>query len=306
MNKAKATDIRLVMTILQKRFKLNFNKAMSPLQKKNLAQKLKNHFEDNQLHIEKNDDGKLNFFILSYCAIMPEFNEQFFHVSDIFCIDNKESRRKFYGLLKELAKQVKKERGIRRMIITVSSEDKHSLKYFKKKGKLTYVELNGDVKQSLSLLKKDKTLPEGIIFSTLRKSDVAPLVKLDIESHLKDSSSRMREIFSKPNGKNIMKSFYRNMLKNKTCLVARKGGKPAGSIAWFIDRKNHNGLVASIFVAEKFKGMGISKALYKKMLEEFSKKKLTNYIGSSTTDRVLELAKKLKRKQGNHAYIVSI
>jgi GNAT superfamily N-acetyltransferase len=306
MNKISVQDLRLVSKVLQDRFKLSFKKAMSKTQKSDLEQRIRKHFEDDQLVLEKETDGRLKYFIISHFAIMTEFNEQFFHVADMYCCPGTSVRREFYGRLKKISKMAAKERSVKRMIISVAADDKISLKHFGKKGMLTYVELYGEVKKSLSILKREKNLPKGITFTRLKKTDIAPLVKLDIDAHLKEPTSRMREIFSKPAGKKLMKDFYRDLLKNKTCLVARFDNKLVGSVAWFVDKRNRNGLVASIFVADKYKGKGISKILYKRLLEEFAKKNLTHYIGSSTTGRVLELAQRLKRIPGSHAYILKI
>ena len=116
----------------------------------------------------------------------------------------------------------------------------------------------------------------------------------------------MREIFMKPDGKKGMRRFYAHMFKNKTCIVAKESKKIAGSICFFIDKKNQYGLVASIFVARDFQGMGVSKILYLKLLEEFFKRKLQYYIGSSTTQRVLFLSEKMRRKEFFSSIIVDI
>lgn len=271
-----------------------------------MAEKIRKHFNENQLRFEINEEGKLQYFVIYHCTIMPEFNEQFFYVPLFWCEDNPGAKKKVRSLIQKLAKEAKKERGVTRMIVSVAADDEHEQVYFRKKGRLTYVELVGNTDLSLKILGKKKMEVKGLSFSRLTSSDISSAVKLDIESHLHDPSSRMREIFSRPLGKKLMKNFYRNMVKSGNCQLLKKDGKIAGSACWFIDRKNRYGLVASIFVAEKYKGMGLSKHIYRKLLQEFKKRKCSYYIGSSTTERVLEQAKTLKRKPAAYAFILDV
>lgn len=275
-------------------------------QVRELSEKIRKHFNENQLRYATDREGRLHYFMIAHCSIMPEFNEQFFHVPLYWCKDSAPVRKKFRALIGKLARAARKERGITRMVINVTADDETGRTYFQKKGKLTYVELVGRTEKSLEILGRTKTKVKGLSFSRLRSGDISSVVKLDIESHLNDPSSRMRDIFSKPLGKKLMKNFYRNMVKSGNCLLLKKDGKIAGGVAWFIDRKNHYGLVASIFVAEKFKGQGLSKVIYGKLLNEFKKRKCTYYIGSSTTHRVLELAGKLKRRPAAYAFILDV
>ncbi len=298
-----------IVRIQKTHFRKAFGKGMSDQQCRELAEKLRKAYNENQFIYRQDEKGKLIYFFQYQLSIMQEFNEQFFHVPLFWSRETAGARKKLLSEIGKEARKNKKEKKIKRMLITVSADETHWIESFKKSGKLTYIELVGKTDESIVRLKKllkKETKPKGFSFSRLKASDVPALVKLDIESHLKDPSSRMRDIFLKPIGKKLMKNFYRNLVKSGKCFVLRKDGKMAGSIAWFIDQKNHYGLVASIFVAENFKGQGLSKVMYLKLLEEFKRKKCPYYIGSSTTENVLLLAKKIKRKPMNYSFIVRI
>lgn len=295
-----------ILKIQKQRHRTFFGRTMPPEQIRELSEKIRNHYNENQLNYAVNDEGKLQYFVISHCSIMPEFNEQFFHVSLFWCEDNALVKRKVRLLIKKLSKAAVKERDVKRMIVSVAANELADIAFYEKKGKLTYIELVGKTEKSLEILQRNHVHTRGFVFSRLTYADLPALVKLDVDSHLNDPSSRMRDIFSTLLGKKLMKNFYRNMVKSGNCLVLKKEGRIAGSAAWFIDRKNKYGLVASIFVAEKFKGMGLSRLIYKKLLQEFKKKKCSYYIGSSTTRRVLDLAVKLKRKPAAFAFILDL
>ncbi|MEA9357745.1 GNAT family N-acetyltransferase [Bacteriovorax sp. PP10] len=201
---------------------------------------------------------------------------------------------------------MKKTEKVKRMLIQISFDDPVSKKHFSEAGELTYLELVGETKKGLKALESVSLKGTGLRLEKLQKKDIKKLAKFDRESHLVDKSSRMRKIFMKPDAEKMLIKFYNALLRNKGCIVVKEGNTPAGSIGFFVDKKNKYGLVASIYVGNDFKGRGISKLLYKSLLMEFSKKKLAYYIGSTTTQNVLGSAKTMGRLEFKSAYISKI
>ncbi|MBY0415956.1 MAG: GNAT family N-acetyltransferase [Bdellovibrionales bacterium] len=278
---------------------------MSLRKKKSWIKDLEAAYLEERL-VVKSNQKKLQYFIQFKKAFFGEFKEHFFHVTECFCQDDKKSRSAFYKEIKRLSLVMKKTEKIKRMAITVDVDDVVSREFFSKLGILTYTELVGDTKKSLKLLEKSISVNKSIKISKLKKEEINPLSKLDQASHIADKTSRMRGIFMKPDALKEMRNFYKMLLKNNACFVAKVDKKLAGNIGFFVDKKNKFGLIACIFVANDFKGRGVSKILYKTVLEEFKKRKLSHFIGASTTTGVLKLATQIGRKPSRHVYLVKI
>jgi hypothetical protein len=299
-------DLLKISKIISERNECIFEKKMLKKESSDLLEKIKNSFEEGRLIYEILPNGKIGFFFIYEYKIMHEHEEEFFKIPYCYCIDDTIMRKKFYSRIRSISRKVKKIKNIKRMAIDIYTEDFLTKKYFIKKGQLTYIELVGKTQFGLKALKKENIIATNVSLKKAETKDFQKLINLDHASHIADKTSRMREIFMKPGGKKGMKGFYTKVFKNKSCIVAKEDKKIAGSICYFIDKKNKYGLIASIFVANEFKGMGISKLLYKKVLEEFSKRNLKYYIGSSTTQRVLSLANKIGRKEFVSSIIVDI
>jgi hypothetical protein len=299
-------DLHKISKIITKRFECIFEKKMLKKESNELLAKIESSFKEGRLIYEILPNGKVGFFFTYECLIMHEFKEEFFRIPHCYCVNDTAIRRKFYNRIKSIYREVKALKKIKRMVINIYTEDLSTKKYFIKKGFLTYIELVGKTQFGLRALRKEKIIGANVSLRKAETRDLPKLINLDYASHLADKTSRMREIFMKADGKKGMKGFYTKMFKNKSCIVAKENNKIAGSICYFIDKKNQYGLIASIFVANEFKGMGISKLLYRRLLEEFSKRNLKYYLGSSTTQRVLSLAKKMGRNEFLSAIIVEI
>lgn len=299
-------ELASIINIFTARHKNVFNKSMSLVNKKELTENLINAQSENRLIASFSKTGTLNYFFTFKKTFMGEFKEHFFYVSSCYCVKSAVIRKQFYKKIIAASLEMKKTEKVKRMFIQVNVDDLISKKYFSINGELTYLELVGKTKKGLKAL--DSITTNGTKFSVekLQKKDIKKLVKLDRESHIMDKTSRMRKIFMKPDAEKNLVKFYNALLKNKSCLVVKEGNAPAGTVGYFIDKKNKLGLVASIFVANEFKGKGISKLLYKNLLKEFSKKKLDYYIGSTTTRNVLGSAKKMGRFESKCAYISKI
>lgn len=114
----------------------------------------------------------------------------------------------------------------------------------------------------------------------------------------------MHQIYKKMKDTNGIKRFYQYVIKNKSFIILKHNQQILGGVAYFIDKKMKEGAIGSIFVANEFKGNGISKILYDKMLKEFKLNNLNIYYGYSTTQRVLSFSNKIGRVELASAYIV--
>lgn len=285
------------------RFEKTFQKKMSLKLLKELRKYLLEKQKEEALRF-KFSENKLMYFFYFKKQFMGEFQENFFQVTHCFCVAEKKARQAFYREIKKSALKMKKAEGVKRMSIVLDRDDSISKSYYGQLGNLTFIELVGKTTKSLSLLKGVSS--KTVKISKMQSRDVNKLINLDLASHLADKTSRMRTIFMKPDAKKQMRMFYKGLLKRKSCFVAREKKKLAGNIGYFVDEKNNHGLIACIFVANEFKGKGISKLLYKTVLNEFKKKKLNFYIGGTTTVGVLEVAKKIGRVESKSIYLVKI
>lgn len=299
-------NLEKIFPILANRHFRIFDKKMSHHHAKAWKERLKKAFEENRVVNDLLPDGEIGFFFTFEQFRMHEFNEDFFFVSNCYCKEDPKFRRKFYRALKSKSLEFKKQHKIKRMVVNISHEDLSTRKYFSKKGFVTALELVGKTKFGLQILKKEVKTNKEFSVKRIQPKDVSMLVKLEMASHLADKSSRMHSIVKRPEGPKLMKDFYSRMLKSKNSFVVKKGKEIAGSACYFIDNNNKYGLIGSIFVAKEFQGMGISKILYKELLQEFYSKRLTYYLGSSTTGKVLSLSAKLERRESSRYIIVKI
>lgn len=302
-------DFEKIARIIANQHERVFAKKMLLKKYNELVAKLSTIFEDGRLIYQKLPNGEIGFFFTFESAVMQEFNERFFRVQYCYCVNDSTVRAIFYRLLKKTSLSYKKKEKIKRMVIQVFAEDTVLKRYFLKKGKLTYIELIGNTQFGLGILKKEKRNLSHLKIKKAVPQDFMKLVSLDMASHLADKSSRMHEIFSKPQGQKAMRGFYTHVLKNKSCFVVKdlkNKNKIAGSISYFINKKDNLGLIASIFVANQYKGKGISYLLYQRLLEEFARNKLRHYLGASTTERVLSLSSKIGRKELSSSIIVPL
>ena len=279
---------------------------MSLAAKKSLTKELIKARTENRLLTSFSKSGELNYFIEFKKTFMGEYKEYFFNVENCYCVKSGIIRKQFYKAIHEASLELKRADKVKKMLVQLSFDDLLSKKYFSKNGELTYLELVGNTKKGLKSLSDISHNGSDLQVERLQKKDIKKLAKLDRESHLVDKTSRMRKIFMKPGAEEKLVRFYNALLKHKGCFVVKEGNRPAGSIGYFIDKKNKYGLIACIFVGNDFKGRGISKLLYQKLLMEFSKKKLDYYIGSTTTRNVLVTAKKMGRVESKSAYILKI
>lgn len=291
-----------------KRYRQFYKQSIPVREKRAILKSIETANQENNLAYGLLPDGKLGYFFIFRKTFMGEFHEHFFHVSSCYCLPP--VRRQFYAHLKRCAKAMKEEtkkvEKVRRVAIEISAEDIVSRKYFEKQGILTYIELLGNTKKSLAILRSKQLDNPDIKIALIEKKDINRLVELDRESHIKDKTSRMHTLFKRADAKKGMRKFYQGLLKNKSLLVAKERGKLVGDIGYFLDKKRKLGLIAAIFVARDSQGKGVSRLLYQRVLREFEKQKLPFYLGASTTERVLATAKSIGRTKTKWVYLLKI
>jgi predicted GNAT family acetyltransferase len=295
-----------ILRIITQQHKSVFKLPMNGADKTSLITAYNKSFEDATLYYKQNEDGKIAYFFRIKTNIKTEAGEDVLYVSHCFSDRNPKNRKLLFSSINEEAKNARKKFNIRKMAVCVYHDDVKLKNYFEKKGKLTAVELVGKTQYGLKILAKNQLTTKSIKIMNLKSKDINPLAKLERCSHLNEPTSRMREMFAGPKALKMITSFYKRLLKEKSCFVITKNNKLAGSISYLVKKDSNIGFVSSIFVADEFKGQGLSKLLYQKLLEEFSNRNFPNYIGSTTTDKVISLGKQLKRKEYRSVYIVKI
>lgn len=157
-------------SVLFKRYKNSYNKSMPARVRVKTKKRLEEACAQNQLCAGLLPDGNLGYFFTFKKAFMGEFHEHFFFVQDAYCTES--MRKAFYAQIKKSALQMKKATAkaekVTRMAIEVSAEDEKSKKHFQKKGVLTYIELLGNTKHGLAILKKEEA-PKGIRIALLQR-----------------------------------------------------------------------------------------------------------------------------------------
>lgn len=299
-----------IIKINERRYFNLYKKRLTLAQKKSLRENLEKSIKDERLVSKKLPSGELAYYFIYDCVRMGDLDQEILYFSECYCKDDLENgskiRRAFYSKIKEISLQIKKTKKVKNMIIEVSQKDERTKNYFKKIGKITYLQLLGSVNEGIKILSKEDVNIKNVTFKSLSKKDLSVVVELSLESHLNDKTSRMYEVFKTKKGSALISKFYVRMLKHKSCVVIRIDKKIAGSFCYFVDEKNKTGLIASVFIAKSFKGIGASKLLYKRMLEVFKEKNLKYYLGASTTHNVLAMAQKLGRVEMSTAIIVRI
>jgi GNAT superfamily N-acetyltransferase len=295
--------LQQILEIRKKRY-IEIYKCKMPklIEDKVYCQIAESYFK-NQCDYVVDSKGKVECFIFYTIRYQGDLGKVCFILSNMYCRHFKKNKNDFLGLVKNAYKKSKeKDSKISAVLITVSVQDLESDKYFSKIGQLTAIELLGSVKESLNTLRKVKNINVCKI-ELLKKEDIDKCIELDIESHIKDPTSRMNKIFKKKNAKKFQKPFYQRLEEEKSAFVAKIGNDIAGMVGFFESKEERLGLVACIFVAQQFKNKGIGRMLYLHLLKHFKSRGHTHYLGSTTTSSVLHLAKKMKRYEMSRVYI---
>lgn len=141
------------------------------------------------------------------------------------------------------------------------------------------------------LLKLSKYDNPDFRISLIKEEYIEEILSLEVLAHRRSLTSRVRN-YSKPKARD----FFKFLASNKLAYVAKNIDNKIVGVIGINDDSVECGYVMCIAVHPDFQGLGISKLLYKKMLNEFKFKKIKYYFGTTTTAEVLKFAKILKRK----------
>jgi predicted GNAT family acetyltransferase len=294
-----------ILKVLTKRYRRDYKKSPPLVVVNKMKERIALAFWENRIVYQLSSEEKVIWFFIYATAFRGDFNQTMFLVTDTFIssLTNKGVENQLLKAINIKFSNIKRSLKIKKGIINIDRED-HSLKqYFSQQGELTSIELLGKVSDGLHFLSKNKTDNKYKI-RRLKKSDINKCIKLDIESHIKDPTSRMRDRFRQPDVLDFQRPFYQRLAKNKAALLASDGKNILGVIGFFIHADIKHAMVACIFVNHQHKGKGVAQFLYLNALMYFKKMKCQYYLGSTTTKGVLELAKKMNRNECCRAFVI--
>lgn len=166
--------------------------------------------------------------------------------------------------------------------------------------------LVGRVNKSYSCMSK-LSIPELDDFSyelMNYKNDIKEVMNLEYRAHRNEITSVVYRMPKKHWA--FFEDYLKEICKKKLAYVLRHKKKIIGFISYDINNDLIDGaFIVSISIDPKYKGQGISKFLYKKMLEDLKNKKIKIFYGYSKTRQVLKLSQKLGRAPAYHAFTLS-
>ena len=263
-----------------------------------------NDTEGYRIRFSLNDNGEIDYFIFCSIEEMPEYQEKFITFSHLYCSRTSSVRRKFYKEIRSLGHEISKQFKVSNICLQCFSDDDLTKQYYQNKGSLNWINLYGVPKKSLSLLKKIYKKDERVEIKSLQKKDCKYLARIERSAHLKDKSSRLYINARMTNSVEGFEKFYAWLYKNHHCLVAYINNKPVAAIG-FIKSKDSS-FILNVFVEPRHHGEGIGKKLYLEYLKVLNDENIKQYIGFSSTSRVLRLAKKMERRELKRAYHINI
>lgn len=297
-------DLEKILLILIKRHENHFASKATRSIRIQLEIMLVTSYFENRLVYKKNEAGQIQYFFIFIEQYRGDLNDTFIVFTHIFCTKNIQIISECINEIKKVIKQSNKK--IRKALVTIDVDQVDLTKYFQKKGILSAVELVGSVGFGLKKLSQKKKNPFLRIKKLVAK-DIKYCIRRDIDSHVNEPSSRMRERFSAPDAPKMMRTFYKGLVSNEQGLkvIIKESNKEVivGMIGYFVDKKRSTGMIAAIYVDRSYQKMGISSFLYLSILKKFKLLGLKHYVGSSTTIGVLKLAKSIGRKEVSRLWI---
>lgn len=297
-------DLERILFILNKRHEKHFDSAATVSIKIDLENLIATAYFENRLVFKKNEAGQIQYFLIFSEQFRGDLNDTFIVFSHVYCKNNIHATSACVNEIKKTIKKAKEKTT--KALITIDRDHKGLMKYFYKRGILSAVDLVGSVLFGLKKLSQ-KTKNPRLRIKNLEAKDINFCIKRDIDSHLNEPSSRMRERFSAPDASLMMRTFYKGLISKKQGLkvVIKESNKEVivGMIGYFVDKKRSTGMIAAIYVDRVYQKMGISSFLYLSILKKFKLLGLKHYVGSTTTVGVLKLAKSIGRKEVSRLWI---
>ena len=299
-------DLELLLASILLQHKKKINNPISKKTQQELELLLGTSYFENRLYYKKNSSGKILYYFIGIDQFRAEFNETMVAFPYVYYARGY-APTCFKAMKKALLEIKLSNPSIVNALVCVDSSFGEFNNIIKKKSKLTAVELLGNVKKSIGLIKKKK-MDKTLIGRAMRKKDIDFCVKRDINAHQNDPTSRMNERFSMPDAFKFSRPFYKNLVKKKQVIVAEKKIKNKkrilGAIGFFVNEDERMGLVASIYVDHLYQNQGVGTFLYLSVLKKFDQLKLVQFIGSSTTSSVLMMANSIGRKEVGRVWIL--
>lgn len=293
--------------IYKKRFKEAFgsnpNKAILDALKTQLKDGLMQR-ENQRLIYEITNKGNILYFLLSDVVFFGEHNKHFLTFPLIYCSNSQNARKKFYKALHTRCKEIAKVEKANEAAIWCHFNDRVSNNHFRKSSKLAVLELAGDVKEALKVLKANNMH----LIRKLKKTDIKQAAELEYRAHLFDKTSRMHTI-AKKNKAKALKMFSgscKNLIKHAHAFVSVDGNRITGLGAVFPNKKRNSANIATIAIHPAYQRQGISKSLYIQMLSSLKADGIRKFTGHSTTKAILKMAKKMGRKELSRVYTFQI
>lgn len=297
-------DLERILLILIKRHEMHFDSAATAFIKMDLEILLATAYFENRLVYKKNEAGRVQYFLIFSEQFRGDLNDTFIVFSHVYCTNNIQTTSVCLNEIKKVIKQSKNR--VTKALITIDRDQTELMKHFQKKGILSAIELVGNVLYGIKKLSQKKKNPL-LRLKYLEAKDMNFCIKRDIDSHVNEPSSRMRERFSAADAPLMMRTFYKGLISRKQGLkaVVKESNKEVivGMIGYFVDKKRSTGMIAAIYVDRSYQKMGISSFLYLSILKKFKLMGLKHYIGCSTTIGVLKLAKSMGRKEVSRLWI---
>lgn len=155
-------------------------------------------------------------------------------------------------------------------------------------------EFIGNICESLELIKQKlpKNSDQFLLEPANFDRDINSILDLIKRSHRDETTSI--ENFKTVLSLDIMKNFYRECSEKQTAFILKDGEKIIGEFCLSPDFEPQAGLIGSITIDPDYKGQGLSWLLLQKVCKILNEHKNSYYIGYTTTDKLLEVQKKLK------------
>lgn len=182
------------------------------------------------------------------------------------------------------------------LFVSLFHLDKRLIKSLKKSNFIEKsYDLIGKVEDGYLKVSKSK-LPDKYTLQPMSfKKDIGEVQKFEEIAHQKDFSSIFSINGMDKKQKEKMKNYYKKWCSGSTAYTVMKSGKIVAAIGFEANSKVRFGFIGSIWVHPKHQGLGISKSLYKLALKEMLDQKCISYTGHTSTQKVLNSAKKMKR-----------
>ena len=288
----------LIDTIIQWNFsEEEVSKTYLKAFRKKMIQKLKN--KNNYLSYEFHN-RKIEKLVLAEFSNTPfeldRINILCFHFSD------QKSIKKELISLREFFKPKKL-----KIVLSVQHHQKKMQALLKRMGFLSNgIRLKASTSDSYNTMinMKITNLPKEYSIRLMNfKQDIDKVMSIELRAHKNEPSSVVHKLPKKH--WEFFRKLLRGLSKKKYTFILEYKRKPIGFIAYNKCKEyNGNGIITTISLDPKFKGKGLSKYLYLKLLQEFKSKRIKKYYGYSKTEQVLKFSKKLKRKPSVYSFVL--